>query len=142
MSFDGDSVALGKVGGRRGQMRDEQLIAHLTSPSTHLSKRYRVTVARHLEAERLRPLEEGLTLDGAQLRPAEVHILGSHQLELVLTEGKYHQVKRMLGAVGYPVQALQRVAIGQVTLDIAEGKFRELRPEEIQEALGYMKGPS
>ena len=61
----------------------------------------------------------------------------AHTVELTITEGRHHQVKRMLGAVGLPVRALLREAVGDVQLDIPEGTFRELTPEEISEGLRY-----
>jgi 23S rRNA pseudouridine2605 synthase/16S rRNA pseudouridine516 synthase len=56
---------------------------------------------------------------------------------VTVTEGRHHQVKRMLGAVGLPVRALHREAVGGVELDVPEGTFRLLTPEEISQGLRY-----
>jgi 23S rRNA pseudouridine2605 synthase/16S rRNA pseudouridine516 synthase len=119
----------------------EKFVAHVTSPKTHLPKVYRVRVSGALTQERLRPLQEGLELQGARLRPVRAHVLDPHELELTLTEGKNHQVKRMLGAVGYPVLALARVRVGEIALDVKEGQVRELSAEEIRFGLKFEGGP-
>jgi 23S rRNA pseudouridine2605 synthase/16S rRNA pseudouridine516 synthase len=59
-------------------------------------------------------------------------------VELTLTEGRHHQVKRMLEAVGHPVLTLHREAVGGVTLDIAAGEWRLLREDEVRDGLGFV----
>jgi 16S rRNA pseudouridine516 synthase len=60
-------------------------------------------------------------------------VLDDHLIELTISEGRYHQIKRMLAAVGNHVDTLHRLSIGAITLDsaLAAGEFRELTPEEI-----------
>jgi 23S rRNA pseudouridine2605 synthase/16S rRNA pseudouridine516 synthase len=58
-------------------------------------------------------------------------------VEILLTEGRNHQVKRMLGEVGLPVRALHREAVGGLELDVELGGWRLLEPEEIREKLHY-----
>jgi 23S rRNA pseudouridine2605 synthase/16S rRNA pseudouridine516 synthase len=110
---------------------DERVVTHVASPQSGLAKVYQAKVSGRLAPERLAPLTRGLDLDGEKLRPARFRVLDEATVELTLTEGKFHQVKRMLGAVGYPVLDLTRVAVGHVRLDVPEGRFRELRQEEI-----------
>ena len=62
---------------------------------------------------------------------------GPRQVELTLTEGKYHQVKRMLSKVGLPVLALHREAVGTLELDVEPGAMRELGAGEVREKLSY-----
>lgn len=116
---------------------DEKLVGHISSPKSRVTKCYRVAVSGKLDPKRLQPLERGLTLAGTHLRPAQVRLQSLHELDLTLTEGKYHQVKRMLGELGYPVLALRRVAIGGVALDVPEGAYRELSETEIRDGLDY-----
>jgi 23S rRNA pseudouridine2457 synthase len=103
--------------------------------------------------EALRALQEGLTLDdGTRTRPAKVRVLGTPRgsphamraegstwLEIIITEGKNRQVRRMGAAVGHEVLELVRVRIGCLDLgDIAPGEWRELGPEDVK---GLLAGP-
>jgi 16S rRNA pseudouridine516 synthase len=108
---------------------------HLTSPRHKQPKAYRVDLAEPLSAVAQQQLEAGVQLNGEPrpCAPAGVEVLGAHTLRLTLTEGKYHQVKRMLVAVGNHVEALHRERIGAVFLDpaLAPGQFRPLTVAEI-----------
>ena len=81
-------------------------------------------------------MAEGIPLKDFTCKPAAMTILeagdGESLCEIVVTEGKYHQVKRMFGALGHPVTALHRAAIAGVELDasLRPGDWRELTPEE------------
>ncbi len=117
---------------------DEKLLAHVTSPDSRLPKRYVATVFSEADDEKVEPLRRGMTLDdGERLRPAGVTVRDPHTVEVTVTEGRNHQVKRMLGEVGLPVRALHREAVGGVTLDVAEGTWRLLTDTEVSEGLGY-----
>jgi 23S rRNA pseudouridine2605 synthase len=125
---------------------DHQLGERLTSPAAHVPKTYHARVRGVPDAEALRALREGLTLDaGTTTRPARVRILGaargraagSSWLEIVITEGKNRQVRRMGAAVGHEVLELVRVRIGRFGLgDLAPGEWRELTPAEVGELAG------
>ncbi len=116
---------------------DHRLGEQLSSPDHHVPKTYHARVRGVPDREALRALREGLPLDdGVVTRPARVRLLGgrpgSTWLELVLTEGKNRQVRRMCAAVGHEVLELVRVAIGRLTLGgLAAGEWRELRPAQI-----------
>ena len=114
---------------------DGQWSHRITSPNTHCPKRYRVDVARPLTPAALEQLAAGVVLrdDPTPTRPADVQLLSDTRLNLTISEGRYHQVKRMLAAVGNHVVALHREAIGTVVLDadLAEGQWRALSPSEI-----------
>lgn len=124
---------------------DHRLGERLTSPEHHVPKTYHARVAGLPDAEALRALREGLPLDdGALTRPAKVRVLGTPRgedgastwLEIVLTEGKNRQVRRMGAAVGHEVLELVRVRIGRLSLgDLAPGEWRELGPAEVQSLL-------
>jgi pseudouridine synthase len=124
---------------------DHRLGERLTSPDHHVPKTYHARVAGVPDAEALRALREGLPLDdGTVTRPARVRVLGtpggnaagSTWLEIVLTEGKNRQVRRMGAAVGHEVLALVRVRIGRLSLgDLAPGEWRELDADEVKDLL-------
>jgi 23S rRNA pseudouridine2605 synthase/16S rRNA pseudouridine516 synthase len=75
--------------------------------------------------------------EGQLTRPATARVRGSDAVELVLTEGRFHQVKRMLNAVGLPTLALHREAVGRLELDVPEGQVRELADDEVATKLGF-----
>ena len=117
---------------------DERFVAHATRPETHLPKRYVARVGAKVTDEKLARLRAGVEVEhGVTSRPAEATARASDVVELVLTEGRYHQVKRMLNAVGLPTLALHREAVGGLVLDVAEGAVREVTPEEVRAALAY-----
>lgn len=116
---------------------DERFVQHATSPKSHLPKRYLATVSGKLDDAKLEPLRRGMELDDGPTLPARASIRAPGVVELTLFEGRNHQVKRMLGAVGLPVTALHREAIGTLECDVPVGQLRELSEAEIREALGY-----
>ncbi|MFN7132583.1 MAG: pseudouridine synthase, partial [Myxococcales bacterium] len=122
---------------------DERVVEHVTSPKTHLPKRYVAEVQGTADEAKVEPLRQGVVLDDGPTRPAEVRLRGPSTVELTLSEGRYHQVKKMLAAVKLPVRALHREAVGGLSLDVEVGGWRELSAEEIRERLGYdpARGP-
>jgi pseudouridine synthase len=126
---------------------DHRLGERLTSPEHHVPKTYHARVKGVPDAEALRALREGLPLgDGSVTRPAKVRVLGSpggatagpasSWLEIVLTEGKNRQVRRMGAAVGHDVLELVRVRIGGLDLgDLAPGEWRALGPQDVHKLL-------
>jgi pseudouridine synthase len=116
---------------------DHRLGERLTSPDHHVPKTYHARVAGIPDAYALRVLREGPTLDGGTVtRAARVRVLGTNRgstwLEIVLTEGKNRQVRRMGAAVGHEVLELVRVRIGRLGLgDLAPGEWRQLEAGEI-----------
>src|SRR5690606_14567399 len=114
---------------------DGSLIHRLTSPKHHVPKMYEVGCKHAVDAAQVQKLLAGVTLldDPAPVRAAEAAATGEradglHGLRLVRTEGKYHQVKRMVAAVGNRVEALHRSAFGALELppDLAPGQWRWL----------------
>ncbi|MCP3098072.1 pseudouridine synthase [Myxococcus sp. K15C18031901] len=116
---------------------DERVVRHGTAPKTHLTKRYVARVAGRPGEVALQRLRDGLALEDGPTRPAGATLRAPDVVELTLTEGRHHQVKRMLAAVGHPVRELHRESVGGVALDVVEGAWRELRAEEVQEGLGF-----
>jgi 23S rRNA pseudouridine2605 synthase len=118
---------------------DHRLGERLTSPAHHVPRTYHARVRGVPDAEALRALREGVPLDdGALTRPARVRLLGTQRgttwLEVVLTEGRNRQVRRMAAAVGHEVEELVRVRIGDLALAdlaLAPGEWRTLDAAEI-----------
>jgi 23S rRNA pseudouridine2605 synthase len=137
---------------------DHRLGERLTSPDAHVPKTYHARVRGVPDAEALGALREGVTLDdGTLTRPAGVRVLGTTRgtpaptaargreqpppggstwLEVVLTEGKNRQLRRMGAAVGHEVLELVRVRIGGLGLGaLAPGEWRELGPAQVRQLL-------
>ncbi len=114
---------------------DGQWSHRITSPRHHCAKDYRLQLAEPIADEALDQLRQGVLLRGEEqpTRPAEVERLGSAELRLTIFEGRYHQVKRMVAAVGNRVVTLHRERIGPLRLDptLAPGGYRPLTAEEI-----------
>ena len=102
-------------------------------PESHCKKTYRVGLSRPLTEEAAERLRCGVIFQGITepTLPAELEFITSTDVRLTITEGKYHQVKRMFAAVGNRVVTLHREQIGGVRLDIAEGQWRELSEDEV-----------
>jgi 16S rRNA pseudouridine516 synthase len=117
---------------------DGTLIHHLTSPKKHMPKVYEVTARHPLDDRQLTALRTGVVLDDdpAPVAALDVQATGGHTLRMTLTEGRYHQVKRMVAAVGNRVDALHRSAIGAFALphDLAPGQWRWLAPAALYPA--------
>lgn len=115
---------------------DGQFIHRLTSPRHHVPKVYEVQVRHALDQRQIARLLEGVVLDDdpRPVRAAAAQAVDEHHLRLTLTEGKYHQVKRMVAAVGNRVDGLHRSAIGALRLDesLPVGQWRWLTPQEVQ----------
>ncbi|MFM6986375.1 MAG: 16S rRNA pseudouridine(516) synthase [Hydrogenophaga sp.] len=115
---------------------DGKFIHRLTSPRHHVPKVYEVTVKHPLEERQIQRLLDGVVLDDdpKPVKAQAAQALGERHLQLTLTEGKYHQVKRMVAAVGNRVEALHRSAVGALKLDetLSPGQWRWLTRQEVQ----------
>jgi 16S rRNA pseudouridine516 synthase len=102
-------------------------------PESNCKKTYRVGLSRPLSEEAAERLRCGVIFQGITepTLPAELEFITATDVRLTITEGKYHQVKRMFAAVGNRVVTLHREQIGGVRLDIAEGQWRELSEDEV-----------
>jgi 16S rRNA pseudouridine516 synthase len=109
---------------------DGALLHRIVSPRTKLPKAYEATLARDLRGDEAALFASGTLLlesEDTPLAPARLHASGPRQAQLVLTEGRYHQVRRMFAAVGNHVEALHRSRIGGLGLgDLAPGQWRQL----------------
>ena len=89
------------------------------------------------DSAKVEPLRRGLMLEDGLCRPARVTVRDEKTVEVTITQGRHHQVKRMLGSVGLPVNALHREAIGTLELDLPVGAWRELTEAEVQSNLRF-----
>jgi pseudouridine synthase len=118
-------------------------VAH---PRNEVPRVYHAKVHRVPDADTLARLRRGVSVEGDRLTVDRVRVLEAGKnawLEVTLHEGKHHEVKRMLEAVGHPVSKLKRVAVGRLTLKgMKPGEFRALTPLEIRQFSGPSKAPA
>ena len=114
---------------------DGHFIHRMSSPKKHVPKVYRVTTKHLVDDQQIAKLLAGVVLDDdpKPVRAAACIAIDSQCLDLTLTEGKYHQVKRMLAAVGNRVEALHRSRIGTLELppDLEPGHWKWLSAEDL-----------
>ncbi|WP_456277939.1 pseudouridine synthase [Bacillus sp. AK128] len=117
---------------------DGQLSHQLLSPKKHVPKIYYAHISGVVTEEDVEAFKKGVVLDdGYETKPGFLKILESgsmSKIELTITEGKFHQVKRMFEAVGKRVEYLKRIKMGPLPLDetLELGEYRELTDEEIE----------
>ena len=114
---------------------DGKFIHRMSSPKHHVSKVYEVTTKHPVDDQQVRKLLAGVVLDDdpKPVRAAACDQTGELQLSLTLTEGKYHQVKRMIAAVGNRVEGLHRSRIGSLALpaNLQPGEWRWLDADDL-----------
>jgi 23S rRNA pseudouridine2605 synthase len=112
---------------------DGELAHRLAHPRYEIEKVYEAEVEGEPSDEALERLRAGIELDDGRTAPARVRRLGPTSVELAIHEGRKHQVKRMLAAVGYPVKRLHRSVYAGLSLEGLEpGAWRELEPFELE----------
>lgn len=106
---------------------------NIITPHKQCEKTYRVTLRDVIKDEVAFRFQQGVLLQGQQklTLPAKLVVVSDREVLLTITEGKFHQVKRMFRAVGNRVRALHRESIGPIQLDIKEGEWRHLTEEEV-----------
>ena len=121
---------------------DGDFAHRILSPKKHVSKRYIVGLDGRVTEDVIKAMYEGVTLsDGSVCKSADVRLLDDNDestVEVVLSEGKYHQIKRMFGIFNLGVNSLKRVSIGGLELDenLAPGECREILHKEVERILG------
>ena len=107
----------------------------LTSPGSTIKKHYTVTVSKPITNDYIIAFQEGMYFDfeGLTTQAAQLKIIDKYTAEVALTEGRYHQIKRMFGRFQNEVLDLHRFCIGDIYLDqnLAPGRYRELTPDEV-----------
>lgn len=122
---------------------DGKLAHRLLSPKKHVPKTYFAVIDSEVTEADVTAFQKGVTLDdGYVAKPGVLEIIKSgirSDIELTITEGKFHQVKRMFEAVGKKVVYLKRISMGPLLLDetLELGEYRELTEEEIQSLQDY-----
>ena len=113
---------------------DGKLAHKLLAPKSHVDKTYYLKYSGTLPKDYEKRFEDGIVLDdGYKCMSAKLIDMGNNEANIIIKEGKYHQVKRMLEALGCSVTYLKRIEFGPIKLDEAlnEGKYRFLSEEEI-----------
>lgn len=119
---------------------DGKLGHYLISPKSNVKKLYSFTVDKDLDKSIIDEFKKGITINDYLCKPAKLTITGDRTATLELTEGKYHQVKRMMHAVGYEVIELNRDSFAGLTVkDLKQGEYRELKENEIEELKKYYR---
>lgn len=114
---------------------DGELAHRLLAPKRHVDKAYFVRMAHSLSVEEAMLLENGVDIGEEKLTlPGKVERVSKLEIILTIHEGKYHQVKRMLSAVGNEVMFLKRLTFGGLVLDekLVPGAYRELTEAEVK----------
>ena len=113
---------------------------YLSAPENNLVKLYRVELEQALSDDYIRAFSDGMyfAYEGITTRPAKLRIVSDHIAEVSLTEGRYHQIKRMFGRFNNRVLRLHRLSIGQLSLDpqLVPGQSRELSKWEVDSLAG------
>ncbi|MEH6578656.1 MAG: pseudouridine synthase [Amphritea sp.] len=107
---------------------------NIIRPDKQCKKVYRVGLRDPIADDVAAKFEQGIQLQGEKspTLPAKLDIVAPREVLLTITEGKYHQVKRMFAAIGNRVVALHRQKIGEISLDVEPGQWRYLTAAEIQ----------
>ncbi|MGF1702218.1 pseudouridine synthase [Photobacterium makurazakiensis] len=111
---------------------------NIITPTKHCEKVYRVGLSKPIAEDAASKFENGIKLQGEKrlTLPAKLDIISEKDVYLTITEGKFHQVKRMFSAVGNRVVSLHRERIGEVCLDVNVGQWRFLTESEVQSFSG------
>lgn len=108
----------------------------VTSPKSNITKKYYVEYEGTLISDATDQVQKGILLDdGEYTKPGTLEVLIDNKAYITISEGKFHQVKKMFSALGAKVIYLKRVQIGDLVLDINLGKYRKLRQEDIDKIL-------
>lgn len=116
---------------------DGGMLHRIVAPKSKLAKVYEATLARDLKGNEAEIFASGKLLlesEKEPLAPAALEVIGPRQARLTLTEGRYHQARRMFAALGNHVEALHRSRVGGLTLgDLPEGKWRVLDAKDVEQ---------
>ena len=111
---------------------DGKLNHKLLAPKSHVDKTYYVEIEKNISDEDILKLEQGLDIGGYVTQPAKVEKIEDKKINLTISEGKFHQVKKMLKAVDNKVLFLKRISFGKLKLkDLALGAVREIELKDI-----------
>lgn len=119
---------------------DGEFANHMTHPSKHIPKTYRVTVRPDVTEDMLTAFATGMVIDGRITAPADVHIIEKQDnrvvMEIVLYEGRNRQIRKMCESLGLEVARLKRTSMGSLKLGmLPPGKWRELKEDEVHKLM-------
>ena len=117
---------------------DDGNFAHeILSPKKHIKKTYNVTIDIPVTLEMVDGFQKGVNLNDGECKSAKLEITGKYTALVTLTEGRYHQIKRMFGCYKAKVIELERISMGKLTLpvNLKSGECRELTEEELKKLL-------
>lgn len=117
---------------------DGEFAHNILSPKKHVKKTYNVTIDIPMTEEMVTGFKNGVNLIDGECKEAELTITGEYTGVVVLTEGRYHQIKRMFGCFGAKVVELERIGMGDFFLpeDLELGECREFSNEELKQVQG------
>lgn len=113
-------------------------------PSSHVNKIYRVTIRPDITDQQVAKLSEGVYIDGKKTAPALVNILSKEPnrvvVEMIISEGRNRQIRKMMDSLGVRVVRLKRTSIGPIKLGMLKpGRWRELKPDELSSLKNEVK---
>lgn len=112
---------------------DGDIFNHVMHPRKKLYKSYIAKVSRDLEDKDLDALSHGVVIDGKRTEPAKVKKIGKREVRIAIFEGRNRQIRKMLETLGYSINSLKRVKIGELTLGhLQVGEYRALTSEEVE----------
>ena len=119
---------------------DGEFANHMTHPSKHIPKTYRVTVRPDVTEDMLTAFATGMEIDGRITAPADAHIIEKQDnrvvMEIVLYEGRNRQIRKMCESLGLEVARLKRTSVGSLKLGmLPTGKWRELKEDEVHKLM-------
>ncbi|MBQ7105769.1 MAG: pseudouridine synthase [Bacilli bacterium] len=114
---------------------DGEFAHNILSPKKHISKTYNVTIDIDMNEDMVLGFRNGVNLLDGECKSAVLEITGKHTGTVILTEGRYHQIKRMFGCFGAKVVELERIKMGNFSLpnDLELGMCREFTEEELKQ---------
>lgn len=113
---------------------DGEFAHNILTPNKHISKTYNVTIDIDMNEDMVLGFKNGVNLSDGECKSASLEITGKNTGIVILTEGRYHQIKRMFGCFGAKVVELERIKMGNFTLpsDLKQGDVREFTKEELE----------
>jgi len=113
---------------------DGEFAHNILAPKKHIKKTYHVVIDKEVTEDMVKGFKEGIKLNDGECKTANLEITGEHSGIVELTEGRYHQIKRMFGCFSAKVLELERIMMGNLMLpsDLEQGECRELTEEELK----------
>ena len=112
---------------------DGDIYNHVMHPSKKLYKSYIAKLDKDITDDHLEALKHGVVIDGRRTAPAKVKIVSKREIRIAIFEGRNRQIRKMLETLGYNVNSLKRIKVGELTLgNLQVGEYRALNEDEIK----------